>query len=149
MLFLFDNNGIDYWIHNNINDCCNPNVSHNTYQNIKLEYKVETPAAQHEIQMNRVNNIYKQKNVKHNKNIDTDTNYTSQSNVYYNSKQSNTYNRKYEYNSNNKERAYFTYNNFTYNNNSSHNKHMQYNLNEKRVKTVPPGSYEQPKLINL
>lgn len=145
MLFLFDNNGIDYWIHNNINDCCNPNVSHNTYQNVELEYKVETPVAQHEIHINNVNN-YKQKNVKHNKNIDTDT---SQSNTYYNSKQSNASNKKYEYKSYNKEKACFIYNNFTYNNNSSHNKHMQYNLNEKRVKTVPPGSYEQPELINL
>ena len=148
MLFLFDNNGIDYWIHNNINDCCNPNVSHNTYQNVELEYKVETPVVQHEIQMNNVNNNYKQKNVsknvKHNKNIDTDTSYTSQSNTYYNSKQSNAYNKKYEYNSYNKWES-----SFICNNNSSHSKHMQYNLNEKRVKTVPPGSYEQPKLIDL
>jgi hypothetical protein len=41
MLFLFDNNGIDYWLHNNINDCGNSTVTGNTYQNNELEFEFD------------------------------------------------------------------------------------------------------------
>jgi|688.fasta_scaffold1220983_1 hypothetical protein len=144
MLFLFDNNGIDYWIHNNINDCCNPNVSHNTYQNVELEYKVETPVVYHELQMKQriqskkphftqhcnvikqVNNNYKKtKNesqiVNHN-----DTSYAKHANNY--NKTSKQY---YSYN---KEKS-----------SPSCNKKIQ--CNNTRYDNI--GSYEQPKLINL
>jgi len=41
MLFLFDNNGIDYWLQNNINDCCNSSISYNKEPELELDLELE------------------------------------------------------------------------------------------------------------
>jgi hypothetical protein len=129
MLFLFDNNGIDYWLHNNINDCCNSSISYNNENkdleldlDIDLESKLELemPTIKQKSNLKNINNNYKQ-----NKN--------------------NLITEKYNYNANvNKE--------WKRNISSSpikYNTSQKTQNNNRKDKFSLLGSHERPKLIDL
>jgi hypothetical protein len=141
MLFLFDNNGIDYWINNNINDCCKPNITHNTYQNVELQFEVKAPVSKPNLHIKNKNKI-------------------TESNTRYNNL-NNEFKLKYTHKLPTKQSKDFP-NNLAYEKNNKTTFH-QSNFAEEKVKTISSktqskhnntryiciDSYEQPKLINL
>jgi hypothetical protein len=146
MLFLFDNNGIDYWINNNINDCCKPHITHNTHQNVELHFEVKATVSKPNLHIK-------------NKNIITEPN-TRYNNL------NNEFKLKYLHKLSTKQSKEFP-NNLAYNKNNNllNNKTTFHRSNfaEEKVKTISSKtqskhnntqyicieSYEQPKLINL
>jgi len=143
MLFLFDNNGIDYWINNNINDCCKPNITHNTYQNVELQFEVKATVSKPNLHITNKN-----------KNIITEPN-TRYNNL------NNEFKLKYTHKLPTKQSKDFP-NNLVYEKNNKTTFHRS-NFAEEKVKTISSktqtkhnntryiciDSYEQPKLINL
>jgi hypothetical protein len=143
MLFLFDNNGIDYWIQNNINDCSNSSISYNKNKDkdIELELDLEMATIKQKSNVKNINNNYKQNkhnliNEKYkntNYNINYKTNYNDTYNTTYNS------NKKWERNISSLEAKYNAY---------QKTQHINKNTNKKEKLSLL-GSHERPKLINL
>ena len=135
MLFLFDNNGINYWLHNNINDCCDSSVSYNN-ENKELELELELESEMPTIkQKSNVKNNYKQNknNLITEKYKYTNINYNSNYNSNYNINYNSNYNKKWENTTSS-----------TYKNTAQK---TQYN--NKKDKYSLLGSHERPKLIDL
>lgn len=134
MLFLFDNNGIDYWLHNNINDCCNSSISYNNEKkdleldlDLELESELEMPTIKQKSNVKNINNNYKQ-----NKNnlITEKYNYTN-CDANYNA----NVNKKWERNISSSPIKY--------------NTSQKTQNNNRKEKFSLLGSHERPKLIDL
>jgi hypothetical protein len=139
MLFLFDNNGIDYWINNNINDCCNPNVSHNTYQNVEYKINYKACISKQDLYIKDINNNKQNKNTnnKQTKNINNKQTKNTNSKTNYNNLD-DKYKLKYM-----QELLYkkpIICSSIVACGKSKSNSNMRY---------ICIDSYEQPKLINL
>jgi hypothetical protein len=134
MLFLFDNNGIDYWLQNNINDCCNSSISYNKNENkeleleLDLELELEMQTIKQKSNAKNINNNYKQNK----QNLTTEkhkhVNYNNYNNNY-------PTNKKYEKNISSLVRK--------------DNTSQRIQNRNKKDKLSLLGSHEQPKLIDL
>ena len=139
MLFLFDNNGIDYWINNNINDCCKPNIIHNTHQNVELHFEVKADVSKPNLHIKnkniitepntRYNNLNNEFKLKYMHKLPTKQSKDLPNNLVYN-KNNNLLNNK----------TTFHRSNFAEGKAQSKHNNRYY---------ICIDAYEQPKLINL